>query len=510
MKNHLPTKPFISRRIVSGLSSRKFFIAIVVLLGIQALWIALTGKYPMAFDEDFHLGLIRLYADHASPFWSTYPPGGNAYGALTRDPSYLYHFLMSFPYRLIRLFTSDQTIQVLILRFINTALFLSGLPLYQRLLRKTGASKALVNAVLLLFVLIPIVPLLVGQINYDNLLFPLVALTLLLAIRVITSIKAGSLSMTASLQFLTVGLIASLVKYAFLPIFVAAFIVVLVLFIRTFGVRSIRLHKIHKKTVVAAFAGRATKLSLAAFIIIFALAFERYGINVIRYHSPVPDCNQVLTIAQCRSYGPWVRDYDLIAIKSVKSNPMSFTGQWLQGMWLRTFFTLAGPSNDYETRGPFLVPAISSVVFVGLGIGAVAIKRRKIWKARPTIFALLGTASLLYLLILFLQQYKLYANTGVPVAINGRYLIPIAPFLILIGALGVRQFIRATVLKIGAVGLTVGCMLLGGGGLTYVLRSNDAWYWPSSPVRTANHAVQKTIGPAIPGYTHPTAFLPYP
>jgi hypothetical protein len=507
MKTQPLNPPSLSQRFIAAIGSRKFFIVIVMLLGVQAIWIALTGKYPMAFDEDFHFGLIQLYAHHIGPFWTTQPAGGDMYGALTRDPSYMFQFLMSFPYRLIRIFTNDQTIQVILLRFINVGLFLSGLPIYRLLLLKTGASKAIVHAVLLLFVLIPIVPLLVGQINYDNMLFPLVGLTLLLAIRVITSIESRMPIARSLFLFGSVGLFASLVKYAFLPIFVAATVVIVVVFLRAYGFRTLRLSR---KSLISTFAGRASKLSFAVFMVMLVLAFERYGINVLRYHTPVPECNQVLSVAQCRSYGPWVRDFDLVAVKTAKSNPVSFTGQWIQGMWIRTFFTLAGPSNDFETRGPFIVPAISAIIFAGLGIGAVAIKRRKIWQSRPLIFVLLSATSLFYLLVLFLQQYKLYAETGVPVAINGRYLIFIAPFLILIGALGARQFMHSRSLKIGAAAITVGCMALGGGALTYILRSNDGWYWPSSPARTANHAVQKTLGPAIPGYKYPTAFLPYP
>ena len=171
------------RRIVAFLGSREFFWGVVVLLVLQALWIACSGRYPMAFDEDFHLGIIRLYAHHLSPFWSGQPAGADAYGAIARDPSYLYQWLISFPYRLITVFTNDQTIQVLILRFVNIGLFAWGLSVYRRLLLKTGASAAIVHSCLLVLVLIPVVPLLAAQINYDNLWIPLVGLTLLLTVK---------------------------------------------------------------------------------------------------------------------------------------------------------------------------------------------------------------------------------------------------------------------------------------------------------------------------------------
>ena len=51
------------------------------------------------------------------------------------------------------------------------------------------------------------------------------------------------------------------------------------------------------------------------------------------------------------------------------------------------------------------------------------------------------------------------------------------------------------------------CMIWGGGALTYILRSRDAWYWNSQAVYDANHAVQRYIGPITPGYSFPIEFL---
>ncbi len=98
---------------IAFLGSRTFFVITVLLFVVQASWIALSARYPQAFDEQFHLGLIRLYAQHWSPFLAHQPAGADVYGAMFRDPSYLYHYLFSFPYRLIAHFTHDETIQVI-------------------------------------------------------------------------------------------------------------------------------------------------------------------------------------------------------------------------------------------------------------------------------------------------------------------------------------------------------------------------------------------------------------
>ncbi|MGC1177032.1 MAG: hypothetical protein WA843_03080, partial [Candidatus Saccharimonadales bacterium] len=60
----MPKKATFTTRFISFVASSWFFWGVVGLLVAQAAWIALSGRYPMAFDEDFHLGIIRLYAHH--------------------------------------------------------------------------------------------------------------------------------------------------------------------------------------------------------------------------------------------------------------------------------------------------------------------------------------------------------------------------------------------------------------------------------------------------------------
>src|ERR1039458_4153936 len=149
------------------IGSRRFFLFILLFFIFEAVWIALSAVYPQAFDEDFHFGLIQIYSHHWLPFLSSQPPHANAYGAVARDPSYLYHYLMSFPYRLIAHFVHGVIGQVILLRLINVGLFAGGLILLRRVLLRVGASPQLTNVSLLLFVLIPIAPQMAAEINYD-------------------------------------------------------------------------------------------------------------------------------------------------------------------------------------------------------------------------------------------------------------------------------------------------------------------------------------------------------
>lgn len=504
MKNQLPTLP----NAVRILGSNGFFYFVLGVFVLQASWIALSANYPMAFDEDFHLGVIRLYADHLLPFWGGHPIGGDAFGAVARDPSYLFHYLMSLPYHLIAGVSQSQAVQVLFLRAINIALFAWGLVLYRQLLLKTKAPAGLVHLVMLAFVLIPIVPLLGAHINYDNLIMPLTALALILTIKVVNSLDK-KLDVLATLRLLAVCLFASLVKYAFLPVFAGIIGFLLWRVWRRHDYRS-------PAGLIKAWRSGWRKVSrparvglMAAIVVLSGLSYERYGINMLQYRTPVPDCGQVLAYDNCKHYGPWIRDYNLERTKGDASRSVRlFHSEWQRGMWLRSFFSLAGPTVGYQTKSPFWIPAQGTIWLALLSGAALLLTGRQLLRRyHRQVLYLFAAVTLVHVAVLWLQQYQLFLQAGKAVAINGRYLLPILPLIILIAALAVHQLVRRRAARLAIAVLVIVCLSWGGGALTFILRSNDSWYWDHPAVRSANHAVKKVVGPVTPGYNQPTQFL---
>ena len=489
------------------LGGRRFWWFIIGLFLVQAAWIALSGRYPMAFDEDFHLGIIRLYAHHLSPFWSNQPENADMFGAVARDPSYLYQYLMSFPYRLISLFTSNPTATVLILRGISIGFFTTGLVLFRKLLLKAGVSRAIAHLSLLIFVLLPVTPLLAAQINYDNLLLPLVALTLLLVVRLNQMLEQKRLYLPDLAKLLTLCLLTSLVKYAFLPIFLA---VVVFLTVRLWQKRHIIKWRSGTVTSWTSMSRYSQAGLLAALIVAAGLFYQRVGINFIRYHSPVPDCSKVLSVEQCGEYGPWIRDYNFELNKVPGAHtPITFTQEWFYGMWLRTFFAVSGLATDFESHGPLLLPSIAAIVFAAGGVLALVLTVKQLLRRyqAPTLW-LFATVSLTYLAFIWVDEYSAYLHTGQPVAINGRYLVPVLPLIILLLTLAAHWLTRHwRKLQLSLVIICIVCLAWGGGALTFILRSNDAWDWPNSTVRAANDGVRKTLGPITPGFSQPSIFL---
>ncbi len=495
------------QRASSVLTTRRFWWFIVGLLVVQAGWIALSGKYPLAFDEDFHLGIIKLYAHHISPFWSHQIEAADPFGAVARDPSYLYQYLMSFPYRFLTLFTHNQSVIIIIFRFINIAFFATGLALFRKLLLKLGISRALAHFCLLVFVLLPIVPLLAAQINYDNLLLPLVALALLQTLKVEAALSRDKrLDAKLLLQLLVLCLLTSLVKYAFLPVFVAIGGFLLVRYWH--NRRSVRL-----ASLVVSWKGLSRWLQIglvAGLVVSGGLFVERFGINLVHYHTPLPDCSKVLSVESCSEYGPWIRDYNFEINKVANErNPLVYTGDWFYGMWLRTFFAVSGPYNDFETRGPLLLPSLSAIAFTVFGGVAFLLTAKRLFKRyeAPVIWLFLSVSAV-YTGFLWLDEYRAWVRTGQPVAINGRYLIAIFPLVMALMAAGVSELTRRQPRWRPVLAtLAVFCLVWGGGVFTFILRSNDGWYWNSGAVRSVNHDIQKVLGPITPGYRNPVQFL---
>ena len=226
----------------------------------------------------------------------------------------------------------------------------------------------------------------------------------------------------------------------------------------------------------------------------------------------MPDCGQVLTVKQCSAYGPWIRDYNFKLNKidtDATKNPVGYSADWFYGLWLRSFFAVGGIGTDFQTRGPFIVPAVSAIVFASsAGIALLITARQLLKRPQADVLLLFIGVCVSYLLILWIDDYRAYLHTGQPVAINGRYLLPITPLLIGLAAASFNQLLmRWRALKPVLLIAVLGCLLCGGGALTYILRSNDSWYWHEQPVYDANHAVQAVLGGVIPGHAQETQFL---
>jgi hypothetical protein len=449
----------------------------------------------MAFDENYHFGLIQLHAQQWLPYFNSQPENANVYGALARDPSYLYHWLLSFPYRLLVHLTPNQTVQIVGLRLINAALFVWGLVLYRRVLREAGASRAIANFTLALFVMIPIVPFLAAHINYDNLFFVVLAYAALLTFRILRSTNEKKLDAPQVLGLLTVLVAGCIVKYTFLPVAVTTglFLLYHMWRQRLLSRRGLsdakpsflRLGTVHKILLVA-----------ACLVAVFLFA-ERYLPNLVQYHNPIPACDDVISQEECMAYGPYGRDQIFAATKPVSfhANAVGYLWQWLYGLWYRLYFAV---NFDYATAPPLLLLSrVGALIAVFCAIGIV-IRFRALFADNPRRTYLLWITAV-YAVVLFMNGFQGYAKTGQPVAINGRYLLPFLPFVLAFGAMAWSQLFGRRVIKYPlAILLIVFTLFQGGGAETFLLRSHDEWFWDNATIRRANKDARSLVWYTVP------------
>lgn len=468
---------------------------------MQSAWVAFSALYPQAFDEQFHFGIIQVYSHHWLPFLRSQPLNADPYGAVARDPSFLYHYAMSFPYRIIELFTHDQTIQIIDLRLINVAFFALGLVLFHKVLRRSGLSEITANASIFVTALIPVAPQLAGQINYDNLLLPLTAWACLLTFDVIDRLQRRRFTIQSLLGLLTVCICSSMVKYEFLPIFLA-----ITIFLVVFAWHHL---KGHWRTAWQHASqdwkqGSSRKwLLIAAFLVAFCFFAERDLGNVVMYHTIVPDCSQILTIQQCSAYSVWIHDYtshQAVVAHTVHVNPdpIIYLGEWIYWMWYRLFFAINGQTYNFKNYPPLPLPAAAFAVLLILSVVAVIVRGGKIFKDRPYL-ELSGVMVLIYLFALFGAGYEKYLQTDVLELMNGRYLFPILLPGVAIAIPAVREFTRgwSSNFRYVAACILLCCFLEGGGIFTFISRSDSTWYWESSVVYRMNDMAKRVLEPII-------------
>jgi hypothetical protein len=485
----------VSDKLIAFLSSKGFYLFIFCFFLTESIWIALSALYPQAFDENFHFGLIKVYSHYWLPFLSRQPPNANAYGAVARDPSYLYHYLMSFPYRLIALFVHSQVWQVISMRLIDVGLFSLGIIIFRKVLEKVGISKSLTNVSIFIFILIPIVPQLAAQVSYDDLLFPLTGLVCLLTFDLIDQIKLRKPSASSILKLLIVCLLTSIVKYAFLPIFLG---IILFIFIYIYRVYRHQLKQfLTDLKMDYAALNHYSKIGLTVlFIISVGLVFQRDGVNLVDYNSIEPDCSKVLSVNDCSSYSPWYYNYQnhsyvLNGSQSAGDNILIYTQQWFYYMWYRLFFAINGLNSNFANNPPLPLPSIAAAILALIGLIAVIKARQKLFSHNPYLVLML-VISVIYAVSLYAQGFATYRYTAILENMNGRYLIPILfPLAALAGIAISKLFGRLKAPKTLFAAAIVVMFLQGGGVLTFILNSDDTWYWNSKTVQRINHTATR-------------------
>jgi len=492
-------------KIIQVIGSVPMTIALVVFFALQATWVAVTARLVI-YDESFHLAAIKAFSTRWTPFFIHQSAVEGPLGDIERYGSYLYHYLLSFPYRAAGALGLSDGFTLIGLRMVSV-LAVSGALVYGwRLFRELGAGPVTANVALAVIAMMPLTVFLAGTLNYDNLLALMVAAFFYYGLKLY---KADRFDVGLWLRVLLVGGLGAVTKFTFLalaPLLVAGILVRQLPMLRR-GLRpSARdFFLVRGRRVIAARASLALGALLAC-----ALVVERYGLNLLRYGTPLPSCPAIHPAAMCALQAPAARNIVLdLAYPDV---PHSLSGavvylshEWIQLM-LRylTYIGTVGSDGVVRTSvGPHFFGALvtwSVPVVLGLVVLATTVFRR----VRGTRL-LLATAAL-YVLVLFAQNYSDYTKLGQPVGVQGRYVLVVLPIVVGLACMALAQLVsiggasarpRAAV---GAVVVLAFVLSQGGGVTSYLWAGDKAWWRADSGVRyaIAAKASQLTRGLVIP------------
>lgn len=473
------------------LASRGFFLGIIGLFILASVFVAAVSIYPMAFDEDFHLGIIKIYAAHPLPWGLNETSAMAQYGNVPHDPSWLFHWLMSFPYNLFHMLGLNETGVIFALRLLNIGLFVGGVVFIQKVLVRTRLGTASINVIIALWLLIPIMTQVAGQINYDNFVLLLFALSLWLAQAILTRIREKRPFLTRCMLLFVTLLIGSATKYAFLPAAIGITIVIIISLWR------------NRQTLNYALPlGKPVYLVLLGMLVIVALgANYRYVQNLTEFRAISPSCDQTFSADDCLQYGVYARDSGYRASKAddfIAKNPLEYlVSEWVPGLVYRLFFVVAGPTNGYDTRQPAIIPLILSSAIGGLTLLMMLLYFRDTLK-QPYVWLFLLPITL-YIGALFIQLYGSYRDTAVPVAINGRYLIPFIPLCAALAVPALRKLKQVRYASIIASTALVLLIFTGDGIGSYITQSRMSWFY-AGPARDITNVMRDTSRPFVPTF----------
>lgn len=481
--------------IISFLSSRLFFWLVIGFFLFQALWIVFSFMHPMLYDEAYHFGIIKFFSNTFWPIVVGQPEKYDEYRDIGREGSYLFHYLMSYPYRLASYLTNNPIYQILFLRVLNVALFTLGLLTFAKLFKTLGVRRIFINVSLLFFVLLPITPFIAATINYDNLLFLVTATFLLLSVRAI--IKKQS-DLTIYLLIASVGVIGSLVKFAFVPIFITGIVFIIINFLykfRRFAWREAkRLFLVTNKT---------TLIVLSILLGLFSVWFLYiHGTNLVKYHHPVPKCQQTMSLERCKKSTLVERNIILEESTHLREAVpyAEFSTIWFNQMLAYISWT----GVAIETDGKFNIsekplPVVHYTIYLLMVWGLVFLIYAWGQFSDKNSYRFLAVILVVYFLFIFAVNASYYYRFHQLIATQPRYLLILVPVLMLFMVLAFNSVLakQSRALKLLLLFIATGFMLNGGGLTTHLVRSNENWYWQNDMVIELNLKAKEVIDPVI-------------
>jgi hypothetical protein len=455
------------------------------------VWFAGALKYNMPPDESYHYNFVNLYTQQPlshGPFIGHEPQSYLFLGDIQQTPSFLYHYIMSFPLRLFNHVMSDMNHRVVALRLIDVGIGALSLLVLDRIFKKLKVGVFISNLALAFFVCTGMFVWISAAISYDSMSMLGWFLLLLCLLRLQEKISLQNIVLVALFSVLTI-----ITKVTYAPVIVAVLLACLF-------INRARLDKFAKAFTLRS-VSKGTVALIVVFVAVCGLALGRVGYNVVRYHAVSPSCQAVHGAVACSVSTAVQRDEQVHAAYAqfkragghVAFNPLSFTGDWSDKMYQRMFFYLGHRSILPNTAAEAVLAA--AAVFTGY---LFVTKKTKLVETDKE--ALLVAALIFYVAALFLLNYHSYLTNGTGIGFQGRYLLPVMPiayvFILKLTRQNYRRLpdVRKPLLMAACVVLLLAFLYEDFPALVFLKGTDVNWY--SAPSAAANlklkHAMMKS------------------
>lgn len=468
----------VMSKILSFIGSKKFAYILIAWFVLQAGFIAFTTENGIAPDEGFHVRTIKVYVENGlSPFIESSRTDGQLRGTTARSPQYVFHYVLSFPYRVLPDSWSNDS-KLIALRLLNVAFVTAGLIVFMRVLERLTKRGIVRNMTLAMLTNTLMFVFLAGSVNYDNLFFLAVSIVLYYFVKLYQKF-----SLLDVLKLGSAMVFALLVKFTFVPL---AVILALVLLARY----AFRLKSVWADSKIEV---KKFKKPLLIFGVIFMLFLglfvERYVMNFVQYGSYRPKCEKVLTVETCLQNALYRRNAEF---KNPVDDPIpnpGFVVQWA----IKTKQGVYGILVHKIMHEPLLMRFGVAVVFLTMGVAFIRTVRRK----EDALVLMIMLIIAFYIGTLIVHNHNLYERSGIlGMGLQGRYLFPVLGLIYFAGNYFVDKLLRKKEIAYAAyIGFAL--LLFFMSSLpSYINGIDESWRMPA--MNTVNIQIKKVIDPVLP------------
>lgn len=414
------------------LSSKKFLYVLIGLFAAQGIYFSAVINYKVPSDEEFHFVLTKYHAERPITAGPIIQDQSSSFmlGDIQRTPSYLYHYFLSFYLRVVMTITGNQEIQVFVLRLVNVALGVMALLMLVSIFKRINKSQLTINLTIAWLALTGMFVWVFAGISYDNLSMFLFFYLLyeLIGLKNVLEIKHILISIVTALALV-------LTKETYVPIVLLSFVLLIGWHLKRSGIKIITKQiRVSSRREWKTGANRWVLVILAVSVVLFAGLFvERYVQNYARYGKVTPNCDQVHAVEECMQSSIYRRNTgqrkEFLAAKQNGNAQLDstwvFTRNWVGLIYERTYF-YRGHQTIIANKVSRIVGGVSAALILLLLIYSLT-RARKF----SSVSIALGIVTISYILLVFFYNLNTYHYYGYPFAIQGRYLLPVLPFVYL-------------------------------------------------------------------------------